>query len=98
MIFIMREYIICYDICCPRRLAKIHRYLKSRACAIQYSVFLFIGTTAQLDRCLAQLEILMDPAHDDIRAYPLPAKGYRFSIGCSTLPEGIHWGALPATW
>lgn len=90
----MREYIICYDITEPRRLVRIHRALIKRALPIQYSVFLFQGTPEQLQACLAQLEALMDPRSDDIRAYPLPERGLRLVMGRSTLPEGIVWGDL----
>lgn len=94
----MTETLICYDIANPRRLGRVHRYLKRHACAVQYSVFLFTGTREQLERCLAQLEKLMEPKEDDIRAYPLPQRGYRLSVGKSTLPEGIHWAGLPPAW
>ena len=94
----MRETIICYDITCPRRLARIHRLLKKQALPIQYSVFLFTGTPLQLERCLAQLEHIMDKRYDDIRAYPLPQRGLRWSLGKTTLPEGIHLSGLPAPW
>ena len=94
----MKETIICYDITCPRRLGRIHRHLKRHAIAVQYSVFLYTGTAQQLDRCLEQLATLMDPRQDDIRAYPLPERGYRVSLGQATLPEGIHMGNLSAPW
>ena len=94
----MPETLICYDIANPRRLGRVHRYLKRHACAVQYSVFLFTGTRQQLDRCLAELEKLMEPKEDDIRAYPLPQRGYRLSLGRSTLPEGIHWAGLAPAW
>lgn len=94
----MRDYIICYDITCPRRLVRIHRYLKGRACALQYSVFLFTGSSGQLECCLEHLQRLMDPRSDDIRAYPLPERGLRLCLGRATLPEGIHWSGLPAAW
>ena len=94
----MHNYIICYDITCPRRLGRIHRTLKRLASPLQYSVFLFTGTPLQLDRCLAQLEKIMDPQHDDIRAYAIPHRGYRLCLGKTTLPEGIHWSGLPQTW
>ncbi|AVO49261.1 CRISPR-associated endonuclease Cas2 [Melaminivora suipulveris] len=94
----MRDYIICYDITCPRRLGRIHRYLKRHACAVQYSVFLFTGSPEQLERCLEYLQRLMDPRSDDIRAYPLPERGLRLCLGNATLPDGIHWSGLSAAW
>ena len=94
----MAEYLICYDISCPRRLVRIHRYLKRVAYPLQYSVFLFTGTAPQLERCLARLSHLMDARADDIRAYPLPERGYRMCFGKAPLPEGIHWAGLPEPW
>ena len=87
-----------YDIANPRRLGRIHRALKKQALAVQYSVFLFSGTEVQLQRCLAQLQALMDERYDDIRAYPLPQRGLRLVLGASPLPEGIVLGSLPADW
>ena len=94
----MSDYIICYDIANPRRLGRIHRALKKQALAVQYSVFLFSGTDAQLQRCLDKLQALMDERYDDIRAYPLPQRGLHLVLGASALPEGIVLGSLPANW
>jgi len=94
----MTDYIICYDICNPKRLLRIHRALRREAVALQYSVFLFSGTPLQLQRCLEQLESLMDKRHDDIRAYPLPQHGLRYRLGKSLLPSGIQWSGLPIPW
>ena len=94
----MSDYIICYDIANPRRLGRIHRALKKQAIAVQYSVFLFSGTEEQLQRCLNQLQTLMDVRYDDIRAYPLPQRGLRLVLGPSVLPEGILLGSLPTDW
>ena len=94
----MAETIICYDIACPRRLGKIHRYLKKHAHPLQYSVFLFSGSATQLDHCLQQLQRLMDPRHDDIRAYPLPQRGLRFTLGPSKLPAGVTLGGVASHW
>lgn len=66
--------------------------------ALQYSVFLFNGTPEQLDRCLAQLERLMDKQQDDIRAYPLPERGLRWCQGKPLLPDGIYWSGLSLAW
>lgn len=94
----MRDYIICYDIAHPRRLGRIHRALKKLATPVQYSVFLFTGSEEQLQRCLTQLQHLMDPHQDDIRAYPLPQRGLRLVLGPSVLPEGVLLSSLPADW
>ena len=94
----MADYIICYDISDPKRLGRIHRALKKQATPVQYSVFLFSGTATQLQHCLAHLEHLMNRHEDDIRAYPLPARGLRLVLGQSTLPEGIVLSSLPPDW
>ncbi|MFC4621973.1 CRISPR-associated endonuclease Cas2 [Comamonas nitrativorans] len=94
----MPEYIICYDITCPRRLGKIHRLLKQHALPLQYSVFLFNGTEGQLQHCLKRLTALMNEHRDDIRAYPLPQRGLRWVLGPSQLPTGITLGAISAPW
>ena len=94
----MRDYIICYDIANPRRLGRIHRQLKKQALALQYSVFLFRGSDAQLQQCLDKLQALMDEHQDDIRAYPLPHRGLRLVLGASALPEGIVLSSLPEQW
>ena len=90
-----RQYIICYDICDPHRLGRIHRALKRQAIAVQYSVFLFSGTPDQLKCCMDELKELMDTRKDDIRAYPLPKRGLRLIFGPPVLPEGILWSGLP---
>ncbi len=93
----MSDTIICYDIACPRRLGRIHRLLKKHACSLQYSVFLFSGTAQQLARCLAQLQKIIHPGEDDIRAYPLPERGHRLHLGRSPLPQGIYCGGCQAS-
>ena len=94
----MSEYLISYDICCPRRLARVHKVLRQHALAMQYSVFWFQGSPRQLAGCLDELERLMDPRYDDIRAYPLPQRGLRLWHGAPLLAEGVHWSGLPDAW
>ncbi len=91
----MSEYLICYDISCPKRLARLHRMLKKCAVPIQYSVFMFMGDERQLQRCLDQAAAIIDPLADDLRAYPLPKRGLRLRLGKPTLPEGIQLSCLP---
>jgi len=91
----MSEYIICYDISCPKRLGRLHRMLKKCAVPIQYSVFMFIGDERQLQRCLDQAATIIDTRADDLRAYPLPKRGLRLRLGKPTLPEGIQLSCMP---
>ncbi len=94
----MPDHLISYDIADPRRLGRIHRALKRQAMALQYSVFLHTGTPRQFEALIAQLQQLIDPRQDDLRAYPLPERGTRMRLGKSPLPVGIQWSALPETW
>ena len=94
----MTDTIICYDIADPKRLGRLFRFLRKCAAPLQYSVFLFSGDDRQLERCLQGLLRLIDTKEDDLRAYPLPARGLRVRLGKPALPEGILWSGLPASW
>jgi CRISPR-associated protein Cas2 len=74
------------------------RYLKKCATPLQYSVFLFAGDERRLARCLENAAQLIDPKEDDLRAYPLPKRGFKARLGKAALPEGIQWSALPPSW
>lgn len=94
----MTDYVICYDICDPRRLARLARYLVKRAVRMQYSVFLFQGDDRQLERCIQGAAELIDPQEDDLRVYPLPVRGLKARLGRPILPEGILYSGLPSAW
>lgn len=94
----MKEFIICYDITCPNRLGQMYRFLCKNAIAIQYSVFLFVGSQKQVNKCIENASEIINEKEDDLRVYPLPNRGFRARIGKPTLPEGIQWCGLPTTW
>jgi len=84
-------YLIAYDIADPRRLARLHRYLKGEALALQYSVFFGRFTLAGIDRIEDEIAARIDPREDDVRIYPLPVDFQVWALGASApLPEGIH--------
>lgn len=74
-------YLIAYDIAEPRRLGPVARHLCKVASRVQYSVFVAQLSKAQLLLLLSELEEIIDPEQDDIRAYPLPASGDVTLIG-----------------
>jgi CRISPR-associated protein Cas2 len=88
----MSPYLIAYDIGDPRRLARLHRYLKGEALALQYSVFFGRFTPAGIERLEDEIAARIDPKEDDVRIYPLPDDFQVWALGASApLPEGIHF-------
>ena len=92
----MAHYLICYDIADPRRLRRLHRFLRARAVPIQYSVFLFHGDRRAADALMDEAARLIDDKRDDLRCYRLPRRGFAARLGAAVLPEGIHLTSLPA--
>lgn len=81
-----RRWLIAYDVCEPRRLARVHRLLTRAAVPVQYSVFVTSGSQAQLRQLAQQISALIDPAADDVRMYPIPQQPWFYTIGRSMLP------------
>ena len=82
-------YLICYDICDPKRLARVARYLSGVGHRVQYSVFAAELTKRGLDAVLADLEQIIDTREDDVRAYPLPPAGDVAMLGRQIFPDGV---------
>src|SRR5690625_4355737 len=92
----MSDYLICYDISDPKRLGRIHREMKRWALPIQYSVFLYSGDNRTLAGHLKRISRMVNDRNDDLRCYPLPARGLRQRMGRATLPQGIVYTDLPS--
>lgn len=88
----MEKFLICYDIAEPKRLGRIYRALIKSAFPLQYSVFLFKGSSTQLAALLDQLTKNINPKEDDLRAYSLPKRGVHLHLGRKQLPDGIFCG------
>ncbi len=82
-------HVIAYDIANPKRLLRVHRYLKKVALPVQYSVFLLDMDTRRLERVLSGLQPLIHERQDDVRVYPLPAKPDWCNLGKPLWDEGI---------
>ncbi|TVQ89497.1 MAG: CRISPR-associated endonuclease Cas2 [Chromatiaceae bacterium] len=83
-------YLLAYDIADPRRLTRVHRTVRSRGLPLQYSVFIIPGTAAEIDRLLADLDAIIEPAADDIRVYPLPRQLDLVHYGRQWLSAGLQ--------
>lgn len=89
-------FVIGYDITEPRRLSRVHRIMVQHAMPLEYSIFLFIGEERGAHDCIALVADLIDKRTDDVRCYPLPARGFQARLGKATLPNGIQWTGLPS--
>lgn len=91
----MTKYLICYDIRQPRRLQKVHNYLKKIGLPIQYSIFILDGDNKTKVNSLLYLHKLIDRRVDDLRCYVLSDNLFQCRIGCSALPSGIYLSSFP---
>ena len=89
-------FVIGYDISDPRRLLRVHREMCKHATPLEYSVFLLVGSERARRYCLDEIQTLIDPNADDVRCYPLPARGFQGRVARASLPDGIVWTGLPA--
>jgi len=84
-----RFFLVCYDIANPKRLVRVHRYLKKRGMPLQYSVFLVLETSSSLIEVLAQIDEIINSREDDIRAYPINDTAEYTTLGQQALPAGL---------
>jgi CRISPR-associated protein Cas2 len=73
--------LIAYDIRDPKRLRRVHAYLRTRAQALQLSVFLVQADTAELDAILDGVRARVDNRCDDIRLYAVTDPAALWSAG-----------------
>ena len=83
------SWLICYDIADPRRLQRVHKIIKEFALPFQYSVFRKNTTRREVVKLLTELERIIDPRRDDLRAYPLRPADWHLDAGKKMLPEGV---------
>lgn len=88
-------WVVAYDITRPQRLARVHRFLKRRGLATQYSVFTVEVDNAGLNEILAGIGKLINHRTDDVRLYPLATKAMVLALGQPNLPRGIVTTSAP---
>jgi CRISPR-associated protein Cas2 len=84
-----RVWLVAYDISDPGRLARVHRFLRGRAAAVQYSVFAGPLNAAGVQAIVKGLCELIDFQEDDLRLYPLPERCEAAALGRCSFPEGV---------
>lgn len=85
-----RLFLCCYDIRDPKRLGRVHRCLKQRGLALQYSVFVLEGSTETALESLCAVGALINHDEDDVRMYALPEGVEVEPLGATeALPPGV---------
>lgn len=77
-------YLVAYDVCNPRRLQKVCRYLTGYKVGGQKSVFEIWATPAELKRIRADLEALMEVEEDRLHILALDPRMKPHCFGRAT--------------
>ncbi len=85
----VKTWLVAYDIRHARRLRRVHRILRKRGLAAQYSVFTVEADDPGIADLLRQLEAEINPGEDDLRAYHLPASCPVWRLGAQDWPDGL---------
>lgn len=64
-------FMVCYDIADPKRLGRVHRFMKKKGIAAQKSLFFVQRGEREMKTFLKDLNRIIKKNADDIRAYPV---------------------------
>lgn len=90
----LATWLIAYDIADPRRLTRVHAFLKKAGMPVQYSVFLARLDRRALREVARGLRERMKESEDDVRLYRLPPNCRPTLMGRAILPEGVLIGDM----
>ena len=85
-----RLHLLSYDIANPKRLGRVHRYMRKVGVPIQYSVFVFSANAKGVTSVVKGLKRIINPKEDDIRIYPLPRRLDVAHRGRQVFPPGVR--------
>lgn len=88
-------FIISYDIRLPKRLQRLHRWLKRHAFALQESVFIFAGTQAAWERLQQGIQSRIKVTEDDVKVYKLTANCMLTFYGASPWAADVYFAGYP---
>ncbi len=83
------QWLVTYDISDPKRLTRVFKHLKKQGVPTQYSVFAVSASAAQMGSLMSSIARLIHAGEDDVRAYRLPEKGWRATLGKAILPPDL---------
>lgn len=89
-------YLVCYDVSCPRRLYRVHRYLLGYRVGGQKSFFECWFTPAELRQAQHELAALIDAKEDRVHIFQLDPrmKMQGLGIAVAAAPAGAAFMVL----
>jgi CRISPR-associated protein Cas2 len=84
-----KSFLICYDICDPKRLRRVHKAVRDVAMPVQFSVFLADLKKSELDALLEQLSQLIKVSEDKVNFYHLTAAKEKICLGLPPLSDDL---------
>ena len=79
-------FLICYDICDPKRLYRVHRFLLGYRVGGQKSFFECWLTPAELRQVRKALDEMLEPTEDRAHIFQLDPRMKNEGLGRATLP------------
>ena len=79
-------YLVCYDVCCPKRLRRVHKFLLGYRVGGQKSFFECWLTPADLRAVQSMLSQLIDPEEDRVHIFQLDPRMACDLLGKATAP------------
>jgi CRISPR-associated protein Cas2 len=84
-------FVLAYDVREPKRLKRLHYYLKKRGLPLQRSVFLLHKKPSELNRILQGVRQRTHKNEDDVRLYPVVSPNSIWAAGTqSSVLAGLY--------
>ncbi len=85
----LAKYLLCYDICDPKRLRRVHRTVRDWGIPIQFSIFEVELNALQLKQLTQQLTEIIESDEDKIMLYRLTSKQKPIFLGVAVQTENL---------
>ncbi|RIZ69186.1 MAG: CRISPR-associated endonuclease Cas2 [Methylococcales bacterium] len=85
----VKSFLICYDICDPKRLRRVHKTIRDFGIPVQFSVFLVELKQDELTRLVEKLNSLINVLEDKVSFYHLPISKACICLGLPPLSDNM---------
>ena len=84
-----KSFLICYDICDPKRLRRVHKAVRDVGIPVQFSVFLADLKQVELDTLIETLSRFIEVSEDKVNFYHLTTSKAKICLGLPSLSDDV---------